>query len=185
MDDAGADDRRGRHDPPRGRRCEWFPRHWIYDDSGRLTAKSGITEFKEWYRTAFGTHSPWGAEDSPAFTTTAETALERQLSATIMRNRAKPKISKLRQGTVLVEQGDPGQELFLLLDGVLEVVVDASPVAQVGPGAIVGERAILEGGRRTATLRAVTDVGVAVARSDQIDVAALAELAAGHRREER
>jgi CRP-like cAMP-binding protein len=53
----------------------------------------------------------------------------------------------------------------------------------VGPGAILGERAILEGGARTSTLRAMTKVKVAVARAGDIDVIALQELSDGHRRE--
>jgi hypothetical protein len=48
----------------------------------------------------------------------------------------------------------------------------------------MGERAVLEGGLRTATLRAVTPVKVAVAAADQVDTAALAEVSLGHRREE-
>jgi len=51
-------------------------------------------------------------------------------------------------------------------------------------GAVLGERALLEGGTRTATLSAVTPIRVAVAAADAVDRAALAELAAGHRREE-
>jgi CRP-like cAMP-binding protein len=54
---------------------------------------------------------------------------------------------------------------------------------EVGPGAILGERAVLEGGRRTATLRALTKCRVAVATADQVDHAALEELSAGHKRE--
>ena len=46
-----------------------FPRHWIYDTDGKLIEKSGIIEFKSWYRNAFGKHSPWGDEESPAFAT--------------------------------------------------------------------------------------------------------------------
>jgi CRP-like cAMP-binding protein len=84
----------------------------------------------------------------------------------------------------LVRQGEPGDELFLLLDGVLEVFVDGEPVAELGPGAVGGERALLEGGTRTSTLRALTKVRVAVADADQMDLAALRELARGHRREE-
>jgi CRP-like cAMP-binding protein len=55
----------------------------------------------------------------------------------------------------------------------------------VGPGAVLGERALLEGGTRTATLRAVTPAKVAVAPAGDIDMAALAEVSKGHRREER
>lgn len=159
-----------------------FPRHWIYDHDGQLAAKSGMIDFKAWYRTAFASGSPWGDEGSPALITTAETALERQLSATIMGG-GKVRVRTVATGSTLVEQGDPGRELFVLLDGVLVVEVDGTQVAEVGPGAILGERAILEGGLRTATLRAVTPVKVAVASADQVDPAALAELGAGHRRE--
>jgi cyclic nucleotide-binding protein len=84
----------------------------------------------------------------------------------------------------LVEQGQAGDELLLLLDGVLSVEVDGKAVAEVGPGAILDERAILEGGTRTATLRALTPVCVAVATPDQVSSDALAEVAGGHRREE-
>ena len=64
------------------------------------------------------------------------------------------------------------------------VLVDGEPVADIGPGAVAGERALLEGGNRTSTLRAVTKVRVAVATADQVDTAALQGLAEGHRREE-
>ena len=43
---------------------------------------------------------------------------------------------------------------------------------------------ISEGGKRTATLRAVTAAKVAEIGADQIDPAALEELAGAHRREE-
>src|SRR5581483_11701011 len=97
-----------------------FPRHWVYDGEGKLIAKSGMIDFKEWYTKVFGKkHTPWGNEDSPAFVTTVETALERQLSGTIMRGGKKPKIKKIKEGGTLVEQGEKGEDLFLLLDGVL------------------------------------------------------------------
>jgi hypothetical protein len=160
-----------------------FPRHWVFDAEGKLAAKAGLTDFKDWYRSSAGLHTPWGDEDSEALVTAVETALERQLSATIMQGGQKPDVRTVKQGKSLVEQGDPGDDLFLLLDGVLQVIIDGEPIAEVGPGAIVGERAILEGGSRTGTLRAMTKCRVAVARADQVDRAALEELSAGHRRE--
>ncbi|HSO97266.1 MAG TPA: cyclic nucleotide-binding domain-containing protein [Acidimicrobiia bacterium] len=161
-----------------------FPRHWIYDDQGHLAAKAGLADFSEWYRSSFGKHTPWGDHDTKAYVTAVETALERRLSASIMRGGAKPAIRSVAAGKTLTEQGTPGGDLFLLLDGILDVVVDGEPVAEVGPGAILGERALLEGGQRTATLRALTKCRVAVASADQIDREALAELSAGHRRED-
>ncbi len=171
-------------------RSEWelvgaspFPRHWVYDNEGKLAAKAGLADFKEWWRHSFGKHTPWGDDESPALVTTVETALERELSAQIMRGGEKPKVRKLKEGQVLVEQGQLGGELYLLLDGVLSVDVDGESLGDLGPGAIVGERALIEG-RRTATLRAVTKARVAVADADQIDIAKLQELSEGHRREE-
>ena len=161
-----------------------FPRHWVYDSEGKLSAKSGTIDFKDWYKNAFGKHSPWGDEDSPAIVTAVETELERQLSLTIMRAGKKPKIQKVKEGKALTEQGQPGTEMYMLLDGVLSVEVDGNALADLGPGAVLGERAVLEGGVRTATLRAVTNCRVAVASADDIDPAALDELRTGHRREE-
>ncbi len=156
-----------------------FPRHWIYDHSGRLSLKTGLIDFKAWYREAFGRHTPWGDQDSPALVTQVETALERELSRSIIDS--KPRFVKLPVGKTLVEQGDVGKDLFLLFDGVLAVEVDGRLVARVGPGAILGERAILENGRRTATLRALTPCRVAVVPGDQVAREALAEVAHGRR----
>src|SRR5215210_84820 len=161
-----------------------FPRHWVYGPDGKLAAKSGRIDFDAWYRYAFGNATPWGDEDSPALMTQVETALERQLSLTLMREGAKPRIKKVKEGKALVEQGEEGDELLLLLDGVLSAEVDGEPMAEFGPGALLGERAVLEGGVRTATLRAVTPVKVAVARGDELDPEALAEVSQGHRHEE-
>lgn len=161
-----------------------FPRHWIYGPDLRLTAKAGLADFKDWWRSAFGKHTPWGDEDTPALVTTVETALERGLSTEIMRGDTKPGIRKVREGATLTEQGEPGNEIYLLLNGVLAVEVDGETLAEVGPGAILGERAVLEGGVRTSTLRAKTKAKVAVAAADQIDPAALATLSEGHRRED-
>ena len=161
-----------------------FPRHWIYDSDGKLAAKSGMTNFNEWYRRAFGKHSPWGDADSPALVTAAETALERQLSSQLMRAGEKPKIRKLDAGDVLAREGEPGTELLLVLDGVVRAEKDGERLAEYGPGALLGERAILEGGTRTATLVAVTTLRVAVAEADAIDRDALREVSTGHRHEE-
>lgn len=160
------------------------PRHWVYDTAGRLELKSGLVGFKDWYHRAFGKHSPWGDEDSPAVVAQVETALERSLSVTVMRHGTKPRIRRIGNGATLVEQGEEGRELYLLLDGILSVEVDGDSLVEVGPGAVLGERAILEGGRRTATLRAVTPCTVAVAPAESVDRDALQELSLGHRRED-
>ena len=161
-----------------------FPRHWVYDGDDTLALKSGMIDFSNWYRRAFGKHSPWGDQDSQALTTEGETALERQLSLTLMQGGAKPKIKTVKPGTVITEQGAAEDDIFLVLDGVVRIEVDGERLAEYGPGSMHGERAVLEGGRRTGTIRAVTACKLAVAGADDIDRDALAELSTGHRREE-
>jgi hypothetical protein len=158
-----------------------FPRHWVYDDDGRLVQKAGTIDFKAWYRESHGERTPWGEEDAAAVVTKAESELERRLSREIMQAGAAPERKRLDAGETLVEQGAPGDELYLLLDGVFAVEIDGEQVAEVGPGALVGERALLEGGTRKATLRAATPARVAVVPGDAVDRTALELLAEGRR----
>ncbi len=160
-----------------------FPRHWVYDQAGALAAKAGLADFKDWWRHSFGKHTPWGDEDSQAMVTAVETALERELASHIMRGGAKSSIRNLKADALLTEQGSEGYDVFLLLNGVVGVEVDGEAIAEVGPGAILGERAALEGGVRTSTLRALTKVTVAVVNADQLAEDERTQLSAGHRRE--
>jgi cyclic nucleotide-binding protein len=163
-----------------------FPRHWIYDKGGGLVQKSGAIDFDKWYREAHVQNTPWGSEDSPAVVTAVESAVERELSLEIMGGE-KVRPRAFSAGDVLVEQGDASDEatlVYLVLDGVLEVIVDGETVGELGPGAIVGERAQLEGGTRTATLRAKTAGKVVAIPAEELDRAQLEQVAAGHKRED-
>jgi len=161
-----------------------FPRHWIYDEEGRLVEKSGVVDFKTWFNDSFGDHTPWGAYDSPAIVSSVESALERQLSGLIMHGGDKPAIRKIEAGESLMTQGEAGTQVYLILDGMFVVEVDGRGVAEIGPGAVVGERAAMAGGVRTATLRATTRGRVAEASPELLAPLALDGLAAMHRREE-
>jgi hypothetical protein len=161
-----------------------FPRHWIYDHDGRLVEKSGVIDFGKWFNDSFGERTPWGEQDSPAVVAAVESALERSLSSVIMSGGAKPTIRTVPEGENLVRQGEPGTEVFLILDGIFVVEVDDRQVAEIGPGAVVGERASLLNGTRTATLWARTPGRVASVPHDALDSDALGSLAATHRREE-
>jgi hypothetical protein len=160
-----------------------FPRHWIYDNEGALSHKTGTVDFKTWYRESHGDNTPWGEAESEAVVAAAETALERELSRTLMSGDEKLAKKKLGEGAVLVTQGAEGDHLYLLLDGVLSVEVDGEQVAEMGPGTIVGERAALEGGVRTATLRAVTPIHFVVIPSELVEDDHLTALAADRQRE--
>ncbi len=160
-----------------------FPRHWVYDQSMELKAKVGLINFDGWYREVLDQNTPWGNEDSPALVTEVETALERELSERFMSKRSAARRISVTPGETIVEQGEPGDSLFLVLDGVLVAEIDGKPIAELGPGAILGERALLEGGTRTATLRAVSACRVARLSGEDIDPGALAEISRSHRRE--
>jgi hypothetical protein len=161
-----------------------FPRHWVYDGHGQLVSKSALAASREWMETSFGPHSPWGSEDVEPLLSAVETALERELSSAIMREGAKPSIRKIRSGSWLTRQGDVDDEVYLLLNGALAVSVDGEELGELGPGAVVGERAVLEGGRRSASLCALTDCIVAVAAAGELSEEKLRALTAEHRREQ-
>jgi hypothetical protein len=152
-----------------------FPRHWIYDHDGKLAAKSGVIDFRTWSAEYFGDNNPWGQRDALAVVAAVESTVERALSTIIMRGHRRV-LRTLTPGQTLVEQGERSAEVFLLLDGLLSVEVDGKPIAEVGPGAILGEGAFLSGGQRTATLRAVTACRVVVAAGRDLDKDALAKL---------
>lgn len=161
-----------------------FPRHWLFGTDGQLAGKSGLTDMKRWLSESFGPRTPWGDQDSPVVVAAVESAAERALSGQIMQAGRRATVRRLTAGTEIVRQGDVGAAVYLMLDGVCAVEVDDRVVGQIGPGAIVGERAMLEGGRRTATITALTPVRLAVAPAEDLDRARLAEVARSHRREE-
>lgn len=65
-----------------------------------------------------------------------------------------------RQGTVLVDQGDPGTLCYVIVEGEASVYVRGEHVASVGPGAMVGEMALIDHRPRTATVVADTEMKV-------------------------
>jgi hypothetical protein len=158
-----------------------FPRHWVYDADGVLVQKSGTIDFERWYRESHGDNTPWGEEESEAFAVAVESELERELSDSIMRSGAKLERRKLDAGEALCQQGDAGRELFLILDGIVDVEVDGEEVAELGPGTLIGEMALLGDGKRTASVYATTPARVVVVPPDAVSESALEELAAGRK----
>ena len=75
--------------------------------------------------------------------------------------------AEVAAGNVLIEHGQHGAGLYVILEGT--VVVEAPEgTREIGAGAFIGERALLSAdGRRTARVRATTDVRLlAVDRSE-------------------
>ena len=65
-------------------------------------------------------------------------------------------------GKVLCEQGSPGTEAFVIVEGHAAVEIDGQRVAVVGPNDVVGELALLDGGPRVATVTALTPMDLLV-----------------------
>ncbi len=61
-------------------------------------------------------------------------------------------------GTVLVDQGDPGTDCFVIVEGQASVYVRGEHIATSGPGSMVGEMALIDHRPRTATVVADTDM---------------------------
>ena len=160
-----------------------FPRHSVYDADGRLVRTTDAVDPTDW-SSGLDHGTPWGSEESAALAEAVASQLEREVAGGVLRVGATLEHRRLGPGETLVRQGEPGVDLFLLLIGALAVEVDGVTVAEIGAGAVVGERALLEGGTRTATLRASTPCRVAVVAPGQVDRAKLIELARGHRRED-
>jgi len=93
---------------------------------------------------------------TPLFAGLSETDLER-LSGTVAQQRIDP-------GDYLIREGDRGDAMYVVVAGELEVTKRSGtteiPLTRVGPGAIQGEIAAMEGGHRAASVRAITQVEV-------------------------
>ena len=66
------------------------------------------------------------------------------------RNAANARV--LEPGDILFREGDDGEEMFAVIDGELELQVAGRAVDRVGPGAIVGEMALIDRSPRSATV---------------------------------
>lgn len=63
-------------------------------------------------------------------------------------------------GEWLLQHGDAADRMFVLLTGRAEVIIGEDVVRELGPGAVIGELALLTGGLRSASIRARRDCEV-------------------------
>ena len=68
----------------------------------------------------------------------------------------------VKAGHVLTEEGKPGQEFLIVLEGTAIATRGGEKVATFGPGDFFGEIALLDPGLRTATVVAETPMTLAV-----------------------
>ena len=65
---------------------------------------------------------------------------------------------EVEAGTTLVHEGDFGYAMFAIVTGSAEVSRDGEQIRTLGPGDVFGEIAVLSGGRRTATVTAISSM---------------------------
>jgi len=90
---------------------------------------------------------------------------------------------RVEPGERLTYEGEPGRELFLIVDGEAAVSVGSEAVGTVGPGEFVGEMTLFDRAPRAATVTALTPVRTLVAGAQSFtallnDAAVLRRLAA-------
>lgn len=71
-------------------------------------------------------------------------------------------------GTVLIEQDRHAAEAFVILTGTVSVVRDGHKLAQLGPGAVVGELSLLDRRPRSATVVAATHLEALVLSEQEL-----------------
>jgi CRP-like cAMP-binding protein len=85
---------------------------------------------------------------------------------------------QLKAGEILFKAGEPGDALYIVAHGNVEVLANGLPgadaaagnvIAVLGKGNAFGEMSLLSGGPRTATIRAVEDTGLLEIGKDDFD----------------
>ncbi len=69
---------------------------------------------------------------------------------------------RLSKGETLAKQGEPGNELYIIHEGFVEVVVEREGnsdhvLVNMGAGQTIGEMSLVDEGKRSATVRAIED----------------------------
>jgi len=72
------------------------------------------------------------------------------------------RVVEVPAGTTLTRQGESGEEFFVILDGAAMVEVSKRKKIRLGPTQFFGEMSLLDGGPRSATVRADTDMRLLV-----------------------
>lgn len=155
-----------------------FPRHWLYDSAGEPVAKSGLIDYKEWTSHGALENSPWEGGEQSALVARAASLVERRLSELIVESDRR--WLRLAAGEVLFREGDLAEEVYLVFDGIVSVTSGGKDLAELGPGAVVGEMGVLapEGARRRgATVTAASRCRIAAIPAGSVNRELLERLA--------
>jgi CRP/FNR family transcriptional regulator, cyclic AMP receptor protein len=67
-----------------------------------------------------------------------------------------------RKGKVIVREGEPGRECFVIAEGKARAAIRGKGSVALGPGSFFGEMSLLDQGPRSATVTAETDMHLLV-----------------------
>ncbi len=83
-------------------------------------------------------------------------------------------LRQVKEGTTLLNEGDMGNYLFFIVEGVMEIILTTENrqqkiVATYGPGASIGEMALIDEYERSAAVRATTDCEILLLTKSKFD----------------
>lgn len=70
-------------------------------------------------------------------------------------------VQEFKAGTTIFKEGTPGNLLYVILDGQVELSLAGDPIEVLGPGEIFGEMALIDANARSATALAKADCRLA------------------------
>jgi len=83
-------------------------------------------------------------------------------------------LQHIDEGTVLFNEGDVGDYLFFIIEGIVEIILankekQTSVIASVGIGESVGEMSLIDEYERSATVKSSTDMEILVLTKTRFD----------------
>ena len=67
---------------------------------------------------------------------------------------------KFAKGKFLIQQGQDADSFFIVVDGEAEVLIDGKQIGSISASDYCGELALIQNGKRTASIKAITDMRV-------------------------
>ncbi|MCO6430119.1 MAG: cyclic nucleotide-binding domain-containing protein [Deltaproteobacteria bacterium] len=96
-----------------------------------------------------------------------------ELNSTLLKGEValSPEIKHFEPGTVIIEQGDPADLVYTLVEGRADALVDGVKVGEIGPDQVFGMLAVVTGTPRTARVVAVSKcLAIAIQRERFIEL---------------
>jgi CRP/FNR family transcriptional regulator, cyclic AMP receptor protein len=73
-----------------------------------------------------------------------------------------PQVADVAAGSVVFAEGDPGEHMFGIVEGEVELRTGQVVIARLGPDDVFGEMAVIDASPRMATATATTDSRLAI-----------------------